>query len=163
MRIEDGDTATSAMATYELLEPARYIASPPTWREFLMVDSFPEAEEPKIQPFAQEFPEEKSHLAQGRARGMERRHGAGRPALCGQCFPHGKGISRHNALPSSHGATSFLSKGRHRFSRTWTPFLPGNKLNIGQQVCYRDNKAIRICPQSRKNRQPTGAKGKERI
>lgn len=46
MRIEDGDTATSAKNTYELLEPARYISTPPTWREFLMADNFPKAEEP---------------------------------------------------------------------------------------------------------------------
>lgn len=46
MRIEDGETATSAKTTYELLEPARYIAAAPTWREFLMVDSFPQAEDP---------------------------------------------------------------------------------------------------------------------
>lgn len=46
MRIEDNDTATSAKATYELLEPARYISAAPTWREFLMVDNFPKPEEP---------------------------------------------------------------------------------------------------------------------
>ena len=46
MRIEDGATATSAKTTYELLEPARYIAVVPNWREFLMADDFPAPEQP---------------------------------------------------------------------------------------------------------------------
>ena len=46
MRIEDNATATAAKTTYELLEPARYIAVVPNWREFLMADDFPSPEEP---------------------------------------------------------------------------------------------------------------------
>ena len=46
MRIEDGATATAAKTTYELLEPARYVAVVPNWREFLMADDFPSPEEP---------------------------------------------------------------------------------------------------------------------
>lgn len=46
IRIEDGATATAAKTTYELLEPARYIAVVPNWREFLMADDFPEPEQP---------------------------------------------------------------------------------------------------------------------
>jgi hypothetical protein len=46
MRIEGAVTATAAETTYELLEPARYIATVPNWREFLMVDGFPEPEKP---------------------------------------------------------------------------------------------------------------------
>lgn len=46
MRIEDAATATAAKTTYELLEPARYIAVIPNWREFLMADEFPSPEEP---------------------------------------------------------------------------------------------------------------------
>ena len=46
MRIEDGATATAAKTTYELLEPARYVAVVPHWREFLMMDDFPEPEQP---------------------------------------------------------------------------------------------------------------------
>ena len=46
MRIEDAGTATAAKTTYELLEPARYIAVVPNWREFLMADDFPEPEQP---------------------------------------------------------------------------------------------------------------------
>jgi len=46
MRIEDRDSATAAETTYELLEPARYISTAPTWREFLMADAFPKPEKP---------------------------------------------------------------------------------------------------------------------
>ena len=46
MRIEDAATATAAKTTYELLEPARYIAVVPNWREFLMADDFPAPEQP---------------------------------------------------------------------------------------------------------------------
>ena len=46
MRIEDGATATAAKTTYELLEPARYVADVPNWREFLMADAFPAPEQP---------------------------------------------------------------------------------------------------------------------
>lgn len=46
MRIEEPKTATAAETTYELLEPARYIATVPNWREFLMTDGFPEPEKP---------------------------------------------------------------------------------------------------------------------
>lgn len=46
MRIEKPETATAAETTYELLEPARYIATVPNWREFLMTDGFPEPEKP---------------------------------------------------------------------------------------------------------------------
>jgi len=46
MRIEKPDTATSAEASFELLEPARFVAFAPHWREFLMMRAFPEAEKP---------------------------------------------------------------------------------------------------------------------
>ncbi len=46
MRIESGETATTVQTSYELLAPARYVATVPTWREFLMTDGFPEPEKP---------------------------------------------------------------------------------------------------------------------
>ena len=46
MRIESGETATTAQTSYELLAPARYVSTVPTWREFLMTDGFPEPEKP---------------------------------------------------------------------------------------------------------------------
>jgi len=46
MRIEKPDTATSAQASYELLEPARFVSYAPHWREFLMMGAFPAPEKP---------------------------------------------------------------------------------------------------------------------
>ncbi len=46
MRLEEANTATTAKTTYELLEPARYVAIAPNWRHYLMVDAFPKAEQP---------------------------------------------------------------------------------------------------------------------
>ena len=46
LRIEKPDAATSAESAYELLEPARFVAFAPHWREFLMVGAFPEPEKP---------------------------------------------------------------------------------------------------------------------
>lgn len=46
MRIESAETATAAQTTYELLAPARYISTIPNWRVYLMVDAFPEPENP---------------------------------------------------------------------------------------------------------------------
>ena len=46
LRIESGETATAAQSSFELLSPARYVSVAPNWREFLMVDAFPEPEKP---------------------------------------------------------------------------------------------------------------------
>ena len=46
LRVENAETATTAETTYELLAPARYISTVPTWREFLMADAFPAPEQP---------------------------------------------------------------------------------------------------------------------
>jgi hypothetical protein len=46
MGIEKADTASSAKASFELLEPARFVAFAPHWREFLMAGAFPEPEKP---------------------------------------------------------------------------------------------------------------------
>lgn len=46
MRIEDAETATTADTTYEMLAPARYISTIPNWREYLMMEAFPEPEKP---------------------------------------------------------------------------------------------------------------------
>jgi hypothetical protein len=46
MRIEKPDTATSALASYELMEAAKFVPFAPHWREFLMSGSFPAPEKP---------------------------------------------------------------------------------------------------------------------
>ena len=52
LRIESGETATAAQSSFELLSPARYVSVAPNWREFLMVDAFPEPEKanPAVMP-----------------------------------------------------------------------------------------------------------------
>lgn len=47
MRIEAHKLATATVASYELLEPARFISVIPTWRSYLMmIEDFPKPEEP---------------------------------------------------------------------------------------------------------------------
>lgn len=46
MRIDDDGTATTASATYEMLQKARYVPVAPHWRSYLMTDNFPEPERP---------------------------------------------------------------------------------------------------------------------
>jgi len=46
LRIEKPDTASSAETAYELLEPARFVAFAPHWREYLMEKDFPVPEKP---------------------------------------------------------------------------------------------------------------------
>lgn len=46
LRIESDETATAAQSSFELLSPARYVSVAPNWREFLMVEAFPEPEKP---------------------------------------------------------------------------------------------------------------------
>lgn len=131
MRIEDNDTATSARATYELIEPARYIASPPTWREFLMVDSFPKAEEPNpallprnqeeraiwrkaVREAWNEGEEQADQLYVDNVSRMAREY---------------RGIMLYHLLTAQHllskVGTASARLGRH---------ASGNKLNIGQHV-----------------------------
>lgn len=131
MRIEGNDTATSAIATYELLEPARYIASTPTWRQFLMVDSFPKAEEPNpallprtsaekaiwrkaVHKAWNEGVTQADHLYEDNVARMTREY---------------RGIILYHLLTAEHLisnlATASADMGRH---------ISGNKLNIGQHV-----------------------------
>lgn len=136
MRIEGNDTATSAKATYELLEPARYIASAPTWRQFLMVDSFPQPEEPNpallprtsaekdiwrkaVHKAWSEGVTQADHLYEDNVARMTREY---------------RGIMLYHLLTAEHLlsnlATASADMGRH---------ISGNKLNIGQHV-YRITK-----------------------
>ncbi len=136
MRIEDGDTATSAKATYELLEPARYIASTPTWREFLMVDNFPQAEEPNPALLPKTSEERKiwrDAVREAWREGIEQADQlyADNVARMGREY---RGIMLYHLLTAQHLLskvnTASADLGRH---------ATGNKLNIGQQV-YRITK-----------------------
>ena len=136
MRIEDGDTATSAKATYELLEPARYIASPPTWREFLMVDNFPQADESNPALLPKNSEERKIwrqavHEAWNEGMAQADQLYADNVSRMAREY---RGIMLYHLLTAQHllskVGTASAELGRH---------ASGNKLNIGQKV-YRITK-----------------------
>ena len=133
MRIEDGATATAAKTTYELLEPARYIAVVPNWREFLMADEFPSPEEPN--PAL--LPKNTEERAIWRAAVRE----AWAQGLAEADQLYADNVSR--MARSYRGVMLYhLLTAQHRLSRVNTAssdlgtrrFDNGNKLNIGQKV-----------------------------
>lgn len=131
MRIEDGATATSAKTTYELLEPARYIAVVPNWREFLMADDFPEPE----QPNPAVLPKNSEERAIWRAAVRE----AWDQGLAEADQLYADNVSR--MARSYRGVMLYhLLTAQHLLSRVNTASADlgtrtqGNKLNIGQKV-----------------------------
>ena len=131
MRIEDGDTATAAKTTYELLEPARYIAVVPNWREFLMADDFPAPE----QPNPAVLPKNAEERAIWRAAVRE----AWAQGLAGADQLYADNVSR--MARSYRGVMLYhLLTAQHLLSRVNTASADlgtrtqGNKLNIGQKV-----------------------------
>ncbi len=133
MRIEDGDTATAAKTTYELLEPARYIAAVPNWREFLMADNFPEPE----QPNPAVLPKNSEERAIWRAAVRE----AWEQGLAEADQLYADNVSR--MARSYRGVILYhLLTAQHLMSRVNTASSDlgtrrsdnGNKLNIGQKV-----------------------------
>lgn len=146
MRIEDGDTVTTAKSTYELLEPAKYISSSPTWREFLMVDSFPKPEEPN--PAL--LPKTSSERAIWRK--AVRKAWQEGIVQADQLFADNvarmtreyRGIMLYHLLTAQH----LLSK-INTASTDLGRYISGNKLNIGQQV-YRITRPSSFIPASTK-------------
>ncbi|HIW77636.1 MAG TPA: type IV secretion system DotC family protein [Candidatus Bilophila faecipullorum] len=133
MRIEDGDTATAAKTTYELLEPARYIAVVPNWREFLMADDFPAPE----QPNPAVLPKNAEERAIWRAAVRE----AWAQGLAEADQLYADNVSR--MARSYRGVMLYhLLTAQHLMSRVTTASADlgtrqsdnGNKLNIGQKV-----------------------------
>ncbi len=131
MRIEDGATATAAKTTYELLEPARYIAVVPNWREFLMADDFPAPE----QPNPAVLPKNAEERAIWRAAVRE----AWAQGLAGADQLYADNVSR--MARSYRGVMLYhLLTAQHLLSRVNTASADlgtrtqGNKLNIGQKV-----------------------------
>ena len=131
MRIEDGATATAAKTTYELLEPARYIAVVPNWREFLMADDFPEPEQPNpavLPRTAEERAIWRTAVREAWAQGL---------AEADQLYADN--VSR--MARSYHGVMLYhLLTAQHLLSRINTASADlgirasDNKLNIGQKV-----------------------------
>lgn len=133
MRIEDDATATAAKTTYELLEPARYIAVVPNWREFLMADDFPAPE----QPHPAVLPKNAEERAIWRAAVRE----AWAQGLAEADQLYADNVSR--MARSYRGVMLYhLLTAQHLLSRVNTASSDlgmrqsdnGNKLNIGQKV-----------------------------
>ena len=131
MRIEDGDTATAAKTTYELLEPARYIAVVPNWREFLMADDFPAPEQPNpavLPKNAEERAIWRAAVREAWAQGL-----AGADQLytdnVSRMARSYRGVMLYHLLTAQHLLSRVNTASADLGTRT-----QGNKLNIGQKV-----------------------------
>jgi hypothetical protein len=133
MRIEGAATATAAETTYELLEPARYIASVPNWREFLMMDGFPEPEKPNPAVLPKNDEERaiwRAAVREAWARGLAEadRLYADNVARMVRNY---RGVMLYHLLTAQHLLSKVDTASANLGMRTSTD---GNKLNIGQKV-----------------------------
>ena len=133
MRIEDGATATAAKTTYELLEPARYVAVVPNWREFLMADEFPSPEEPNPALLPKNMEERaiwRAAVREAWAQGLAEADQLYADNVSRMARSY-RGVMLYHLLTAQHllsrvnTASSYL--GTRRSDN-------GNKLNIGQKV-----------------------------
>lgn len=133
MRIEDGATATAAKITYELLEPARYVAVVPNWREFLMADEFPSPEEPNPALLPKNMEERaiwRAAVREAWAQGLAEADQLYADNVSRMARSY-RGVMLYHLLTAQHllsrvnTASSYL--GTRRSDN-------GNKLNIGQKV-----------------------------
>lgn len=150
MRIEDGATATAAKTTYELLEPARYIAVVPNWREFLMADEFPSPEEPHpalLPKNAEERAIWRAAVREAWAQGLAEADQLYADNVSRMARSY-RGVMLYHLLTAQHLLsrvnTASADLGTRRSDN-------GNKLNIGQKV-YRITapSAFTVAPASRK-------------
>ena len=133
MRIEDDATATAAKTTYELLEPARYVAVVPNWREFLMADEFPSPEEPNPALLPKNMEERaiwRAAVREAWAQGLAEADQLYADNVSRMARSY-RGVMLYHLLTAQHllsrvnTASSYL--GTRRSDN-------GNKLNIGQKV-----------------------------
>ena len=133
MRIEDEATATAAKTTYELLEPARYVAVVPNWREFLMADEFPSPEEPNPALLPKNMEERaiwRAAVREAWAQGLAEADQLYADNVSRMARSY-RGVMLYHLLTAQHllsrvnTASSYL--GTRRSDN-------GNKLNIGQKV-----------------------------
>ena len=133
MRIEDGATATAAKTTYELLEPARYIAVVPNWREFLMADDFPEPEQPNpavLPKNAEERAIWRTAVREAWAQGLTEADQLYADNVSRMARSY-RGVMLYHLLTAQH----LLSRVNTASSDLGTRRSDnGNKLNIGQKV-----------------------------
>ena len=131
MRIEDGDTATAAKTTYELLEPARYIAVVPNWREFLMADDFPAPEQPNpavLPKNAEERAIWRAAVREAWAQGLAEADQLYADNVSRMARSY-RGIMLYHLLTAQHLMSRVTTASADLGTRT-----QGNKLNIGQKV-----------------------------
>ncbi len=131
MRIEDGATATSAKTTYELLEPARYIAVVPNWREFLMADDFPAPEQPNpavLPKNAKERDIWRAAVREAWAQGLAEADQLYADNVSRMARSY-RGVMLYHLLTAQHLLSRVNTASADLGTRT-----QGNKLNIGQKV-----------------------------
>ena len=133
MRIEDDATATAAKTTYELLEPARYVAVVPNWREFLMADDFPSPEEPNPALLPKNTEERaiwRAAVREAWAQGLAEADQLYADNVSRMARSY-RGVMLYHLLTAQHLLsrvnTASSDLGTRRFDN-------GNKLNIGQKV-----------------------------
>ena len=133
MRIEDDVTATAAKTTYELLEPARYVAVVPNWREFLMADEFPSPEEPNPALLPKNTEERaiwRAAVREAWAQGLAEADQLYADNVSRMARSY-RGVMRYHLLTAQH----LLSRVNTASSDLGTRRSDnGNKLNIGQKV-----------------------------
>ena len=133
MRIEDDATATAAKTTYELLEPARYVAVVPNWREFLMADEFPSPEEPNPALLPKNTEERaiwRAAVREAWAQGLAEADQLYADNVSRMARSY-RGVMRYHLLTAQH----LLSRVNTASSDLGTRRSDnGNKLNIGQKV-----------------------------
>ncbi len=131
MRIEDGATATAAKTTYELLEPARYIAVVPNWREFLMADDFPAPEQPNpavLPKNAEERAIWRAAVREAWAQGLAEADQLYADNVSRMARSY-RGVMLYHLLTAQHLMSRVTTASADLGTRT-----QGNKLNIGQKV-----------------------------
>ena len=133
MRIEDAGTATTAKITYELLEPARYVAVVPHWREFLMMDDFPAPEQPNPAVLPKNMEERaiwRAAVREAWAQGLTEADQLYADNVSRMARSY-RGVMLYHLLTAqqllSRVTTASADLGMHQSDN-------GNKLNIGQQV-----------------------------
>jgi hypothetical protein len=133
MRIEKPDTATTAKTSYELLAPARYVPSAPHWREFMMVDSFPEPEKPNPAVMPKDEKERaiwRSAVREAWERGVAEADGLYADNAARMVRQY-RGVMLYHMLTAQHLLSSVNTASADLGMKTSDN---GNKLHIGQRV-----------------------------
>ena len=150
LRIESGETATAAQTSYELLAPARYVSVAPTWREFLMADTFPEPEKPNQAVMPKNDKERRiwrEAVREAWAQGVAEADQLYADNVSRMVRQY-RGVMLYHLLTAQH----LLSKVNTASAEIGTKTTDGgNKLHIGQKV-YRITTPSAFLPQAQRSR-----------